>query len=212
MRDEALLALVRGGRARELQLYMSYQPCHHSGGRLPEDAARKRKVAAQRANQGHPTSCSVRLRDFCMRELRSHGTELVLVVADLYKVMWTAERMVERAPEAVVERSTYCADASSGLEGLRLLLAEAGISFRSMSATDWAFLIGLCDPSVQHAYAYAASPFTRVHTGLRSKLDAHISRFLESQKHAAMIADAQHRGLQQEQEEWPNEDICGAVG
>ena len=40
--DPQLLALLRegsdagGDRARMLRLYMSYQPCHHSGGRLPE--------------------------------------------------------------------------------------------------------------------------------------------------------------------------------
>ena len=113
MRDDELLRLVRGGWARELRLYMTYQPCHHSGGRLPEDAAQQRKVAAQRANQGHPTSCSVRLREFCERELRPRGTALELVVADLYKVMWTAELMVERAPDALIERSTSCAKRSS---------------------------------------------------------------------------------------------------
>ncbi len=66
--DPQLLELLRGSacaagagsdkgggvseRAATLRLYMSYQPCHHSGGRLPEaktaeDARRQLEVAAQ---------------------------------------------------------------------------------------------------------------------------------------------------------------------
>ncbi len=43
----------------------------------------------QRKNQGHPTSCSERLRAFYEAELREQGIALELIVADLYKAMWT---------------------------------------------------------------------------------------------------------------------------
>ena len=112
--DPQLLALLRGGsdaggdRARILRLYMSYQPCHHSGGRLPEaktpeDARKQLELAARRKDQGHPTSCSERLRAFYEAEMREHAISLELVVADLYKAMWTEDLMIERAPATAFE-------------------------------------------------------------------------------------------------------------
>lgn len=65
---------------------MTYQPCHHSGGRLPSDRARQLAVAASRARMGHPTSCSERMLEFYRRELAPRNVMLTLVVADLYKV------------------------------------------------------------------------------------------------------------------------------
>ena len=72
LQDAQLDALLRSGRATELSLYMSYQPCHHSGGRLPESSSRQLAVASARANQGHPTSCSEKLAAFAEQVLRPH--------------------------------------------------------------------------------------------------------------------------------------------
>jgi hypothetical protein len=163
--DPQLLALLRGGsdaggdRARILRLYMSYQPCHHSGGRLPEaktpeDARKQLELAARRKDQGHPTSCSERLRAFYEAEMREHAISLELVVADLYKAMWTEDLMIERAPDDCVRSSAYCADAASARQGILLLVANApGVTMRATDENDWAYLATLCDPAVAEAYA-----------------------------------------------------------
>jgi len=186
--DATLLTLLRGGAVGTLRLYMSYQPCHHSGGRLPEaktaeEARRQLELAQQRQNQGHPTSCSERLRSFYEAELAEQGATLELVIADLYKAMWTADLMEERAPEAVVERSTYCADAASARQGMLLMMAAAGVTMRAMNEHDWAYLVSLCDPAVREAYERRGEPgsaFSRTHVMLRAKLDLVLSTFIES--------------------------------
>jgi hypothetical protein len=193
--DPQLLALLRGGsdaggdRARILRLYMSYQPCHHSGGRLPEaktpeDARKQLELAARRKDQGHPTSCSERLRAFYEAEMREHAISLELVVADLYKAMWTEDLMIERAPDDCVRSSTYCADAASARQGILLMVANApGVTMRATDENDWAYLATLCDPAVAEAYAtrgQLGSAFSRVHVELRAKLDGVLSTFLRS--------------------------------
>lgn len=73
------------------------------------------------------------------------------------------------------------AHVTSRQQGLRMLLAQPGLTVRAMSEQDWQFLVSLCDRSVQQAYARRgadAPPFTRVHTQLRAKLDAHIGQFI----------------------------------
>ena len=47
--------------AAELELFISYQPCHHSGGSLPigEGEAAMAAVAARRANQAHPITAQM---------------------------------------------------------------------------------------------------------------------------------------------------------
>lgn len=86
MSDAAALEALRSGAVARCRLYMSYQPCHHSGGRLPDDRHRQLQLASRRANQGHPTSCTERLLSFVEAEMRGRGIALDLVVADLYKV------------------------------------------------------------------------------------------------------------------------------
>eukprot|EP00966_Prymnesium_polylepis_P318882 7364837-Prymnesium_polylepis.1 len=40
----------------------------------------------------------------------------------------------------------------------------------------WDFLVALCDPGVQRAYARSQPPFTRVHAQLRAKLVSSVRR------------------------------------
>ena len=68
----------------KLVLYMTYQPCHHSGGRVPKDAMGRLSYASMQ----HPTSCSERLRDFFISTLKPNGVSLELVLADVYKAIW----------------------------------------------------------------------------------------------------------------------------
>ena len=63
---------------------MTYQPCHHSGGRVPKDAAQRNSYAA--ALPVHPTTCSERLRAFYVEKLRPRGVALELVLAPAQRV------------------------------------------------------------------------------------------------------------------------------
>ena len=108
---------------------------------------------------------------------------LTLVLADLYKVLWTDALMVERAPHKQLHRRVYSADGESGREGMRLLLSRGGVSMRAMGEADWDFLVSLCDGAAQAAYAtrgQPGSPFTPTHARLRAQLDGHIAAFLAS--------------------------------
>ena len=54
-----------------LLLYMTYQPCHHSGWRSPGGAHARGRRAGDVAV--HPTTCSERLREFFLRAWRRTG-------------------------------------------------------------------------------------------------------------------------------------------
>lgn len=181
MFDEAALLVLRGGQVGVCRIYMSYQPCHHSGGRVSEDPDAQLAIASRRGNQAHPTSCSERLKAFFDAELRGRQISLELVVADLYKVMWTEELMVE-AGDGLAKRTVYTNDAASGQEGMRMLLSTPGVVLRAMGEADWTFLVTLCDGSVRDAYHRRCQPgssFTRAHVALRRKLDAYVADFIQ---------------------------------
>ena len=58
----------------KLLLYMTYQPCHHSGGRVPKAAIGSLSYAA--AAPQHPATCSERLKKFYLEELKPRGVAL----------------------------------------------------------------------------------------------------------------------------------------
>ena len=176
--DAALAdAIGRAAAGARLELLMTYQPCHHSGGRLrPVDAppAAAAPPPGARAASKHPTSCSVRLLEWCEAELRPRGVALVLAMADLYKVLWEDDRHPSEA-----ERVVYSAKRTYGRDGMRMLLA-AGVAMRAFDDDDWAFLVSLCDGAVRDAYARrgAAPPFTAAHVEARRRMDAYNAAFL----------------------------------
>ena len=176
--DAALAdAIARAAAGARLELLMTYQPCHHSGGRLrPVDAppAAAAPPPGARAASKHPTSCSVRLLEWCEAELRPRGVALVLAMADLYKVLWEDDRHPSEA-----ERVVYSAKRTYGRDGMRMLLA-AGVAMRAFDDDDWAFLVSLCDGAVRDAYARrgAAPPFTAAHVEARRRMDAYNAAFL----------------------------------
>ena len=176
--DAALAdAIGRAAAGARLELLMTYQPCHHSGGRLrPVDAppAAVAPPPGARAASKHPTSCSVRLLEWCEAELRPRGVALVLAMADLYKVLWEDDRHPSEA-----ERVVYSAKRTYGRDGMRMLLA-AGVAMRAFDDDDWAFLVSLCDGAVRDAYARrgAAPPFTAAHVEARRRMDAYNAAFL----------------------------------
>ena len=72
-----------GGGAK-LLLYMTYQPCHHSGGRVPNDPLAKGVYTSDAMGAGgagpqHATTCSERLREWFLNVLRPRGIELSLI-------------------------------------------------------------------------------------------------------------------------------------
>ena len=69
--------------AVRLLLYMTYQPCHHSGGRVPRNAMAKAVYVEQMPE--HSITCSERLRDWHLAVLQPKGVQLSLILADVYK-------------------------------------------------------------------------------------------------------------------------------
>ena len=74
----------------------------------------------------------------------------------------------------------YATKAEAAREGIRMLLSE-GIKMRAMTASDWTFLVSLCDSDVQSAFAQRGapgSPFTKLHMALRMHMDKYLSGYI----------------------------------
>jgi len=163
------------GDGLRLVLYMTYQPCHHSGGRVPKDALQRLSYAASAPQ--HPTTCSEHLKAYYLTELKPRGIALELVLADVYKATWD-----EGMHPSEVERRVYGTKSESAREGMRMLLAE-GVTMRAFLPKDWAFLVSLCDADVRDAFARRGtegSPFTRLHMGLRRAMDEYLAQYIVS--------------------------------
>jgi hypothetical protein len=167
-----LAALTEEDHA-ELRMYMTYQPCHHSGGRVPKD---------ERAREGylsempvHETSCSERLLAYYAETLKPKGVALSLVLADIYKATWEEELHPSEA-----ERRVYGNKSAAAREGMCMLM-NAGVTMRGMRRRDWDFLVSLCNEDVQKAWATKGepvSPISKMHVALRERMDAYVSYFL----------------------------------
>ena len=162
-----------GGDGVQLLLYMTYQPCHHSGGMVSRDAS----LVSARATHVHQASCSERLLEYYSTKLRPRGVELTLVLADVYKATWEAE-----SHQTEVERQVYAGKAAAAREGMFMLL-EQGIAMRGMRPSDWSFLVSLCDDDVREAYAERGSARGRrrispMHMELRARMDSYVSYFV----------------------------------
>ena len=176
--DTQIMGLIRSCKPSDglrLVLYMTYQPCHHSGGRVPREALNRPGYAGSAPQ--HPTTCSERMKQFYLRELKPRGVALELVLADVYKATWD-----EGLHPSEVERRVYGTKAESARDGMRMLHNE-GVTMRSMSKGDWGFLISLSDAEVRQAYAHRGkegSPFTRLHVGLRQMMDEYLAGYIQS--------------------------------
>jgi len=174
---ESFLAELRVHEAQtglRLLLYMTYQPCHHSGGRVPKEALGRLSYAASAPQ--HPATCSERLRDFYIKELRPYGVALELVLADVYKATWD-----EELHPSEVERRVYATKSESAREGMRMLLSE-GVTMRAMMPDDWTFIVSLCDPDVQAQYAKRGTPeggpFSKLHIAMRNAMDQYLAGYI----------------------------------
>ena len=97
--QDAIASLGEGGG--RLVLYLTYQPCHHSGGRVSKGAILHPSAAALAA--WHPATCSEHLKKYFLTELKPRGVQLELVLADVYKA---------RAPPPIYELATAPAHAA----------------------------------------------------------------------------------------------------
>ncbi len=193
-------AAERDGEAApraQLELYMTYQPCHHSGGQVPLNGLAREALAScigRNAADEHPTSCSERLRDFYMDELAPRRIGLTCVLSDIYKAAKLVDARREQSLEASVLRST----SESAREGMELLM-RAGVRLRAMRPDDWDFLLTLCDDEVRRLYesrqlpgeagdaaeaggAGAAEPslcFSPWHMSARYQMDRFVAEFIE---------------------------------
>lgn len=132
--DPQLDAAVRGlGGPGRLTLYLTYQPCHKSGG---HDVATMGSAY---------TSCTELLIRHLRTHLAPHGVEIDVAVAYIYRAHWR-EGMYPKKYAPVV---------ASAREGLRLLFA-AGIGVRAFGAEDWGFLASHGDGSLVSAWARGA--------------------------------------------------------
>jgi hypothetical protein len=128
--DEALLRAARPGAT--LTVFMTYQPCHLSGGHSRRDRR----------------SCTLLLCRFYERALKPRGVALHLRVAYMYRAHWCVDT-----------RSPYHSAVTNAREGLRLLLATG---IRVSAVGDWEELIAHCTAQTREAYAAGAHPFDRV--------------------------------------------------
>ena len=97
------------------------------------------------------------------------------MLADVYKATWD-----EGMHPSEVERRVYGTKSEAAREGMRMLLNE-GVTMRSMVGRDWDYLVSLCDPDVQAAYArrpMPGSPFTKFHMGLRQTMDVYLANYI----------------------------------
>ena len=187
----------------ELVLYMTYQPCHHSGGMVTRNFLAREELAARTAIEGHPVSCTEKLCAWYRQTLRPLRVGLTCVLADIYKAAW-----LDHAHKDELERKVQAPRSEAAREGMELLLS-LGVGMRALRSADWDFLVALCDEPVQEAYARAQSdggvqtayrdgemwtpeegptseqaPFMQHCARLRGKLDRYVDAYLHDESRA----------------------------
>jgi len=123
VRDGELERALATAQDGELTLYLSYQPCHHSGG---HHALRGR---------AHAKSCTRVVLDYAGRVRRTYGVSLLIRCCNVYRAHW---RDSMHASER--DRLTYSPKTRAAQQGLRLLLRSPLVELHSMTARDWQFL------------------------------------------------------------------------
>ena len=146
-----------GGR---LVLYMTYQPCHHSGGH------------SRRSMGQHSTSCTELLIRHVRETLRSRAVHLELRIAYLYRAHWEKGSFDPKYAPAV----------DAARRGLQLL-AKEGVQLSAFTPVDWQWLVTLCDDRTRRAWQERSPPFRDDVLAARERMDAFVKAAIE--KHAA---------------------------
>lgn len=170
MRDGELLAALRSAGAAGgcLQLFLTYQPCHHSSGH---------DRAASVGEASHSASCTTALLRFRERELAPASVSLEILFPNLYRAHW-----VHFATEA--DRQLYRPRIAAAQAGLLLLASAPQTSVRAVGDAEWAFLLALTrDGRLAAQWGDSAGPrsgpFTEARRLARGKMDAFVSALLE---------------------------------
>jgi hypothetical protein len=153
---KAIAALPDSGGT--LVLYLTYQPCHHSGGH------RRRGMGE------HGTSCTTLLLDYLREELSPRNVRMEVRIAYLYRAHWSAGAYDPKYEPAVMA-------ARSGLH----LLKKNGVVLSALSTADLDWLATQCSPSVHAAWRDGEPPFGRAVREARARLDAFVAAFLETE-------------------------------
>lgn len=147
--DAVLREQIRScGEGDILVLYLTYQPCHFSGGH----------------DRTRDTSCTETLVRFHAEELAPRGIQLMIKVCYLYRAHW-------------LDMQSYSPMITNALEGLRLL-RRSGVLLEAMCRRDWQFLVGLTVPQVRRAWEEARAPFEPWMLRERERMDDFIRGFL----------------------------------
>ncbi len=116
------LELLRTFTGIHVTFYISYQPCHHSGGN-------------RWMNRPHSKSCAETLLAWYEKALKPYGISLTAKCCGLYRAHWEDESLF-RSDDDV---ANFGQKASRAREGIRLL-KNAGIEMCGMTRKDWKFL------------------------------------------------------------------------
>ena len=149
--DAHLHAALRHARTDdELVLYLTYQPCHRSGGH--------RRAREQ--------SCTLKLIEFFRRWLAPRGVRLCVKICYLYRAHWRG-------------MEPYVPMIANAREGIRLLM-DAGVQLDAMGAADWDYLLTHATPWMRRAWSSTLVPIRAEHMAQRMQMDAFIADFLDS--------------------------------
>jgi hypothetical protein len=119
-----------------VSVYLTYQPCHFSGGHV------------KNIGKAVTTSCTMRLLEWLRTTLRPAGITLTIYLPKIYRAHWQDDGYHKTSDE----KSHYGDRAEKAREGLMLLMTEPGCDVQMMGPDDWQWLLGLCDPYVLEAY------------------------------------------------------------
>lgn len=118
VRDDALRDAVRERPGGTLTLWMTFQPCHRSGGRT---------------RHGCKKSCTELLERFHRGTLAPHGVSLVVATANVYRAHWRRQE----------EWDVYHVQIRNAEAGIVRLARFATV--RAFAPDDWAVVEALCD-------------------------------------------------------------------
>ena len=202
MRDERLLDCVdrlhAAGEASSLNIFLTQQPCHYSSSNDANSCTDR--LTSWYSEWMRPRGVA-RLRIAAAYPYRSHWDERHMSeddLAGLGRRKWgrghgggkggkgggggkgrgggkggkggKGDAQSERQ-EAIERARRLLANAREGTRRLTTASAE-GVSLEAFSEEDWAFVLGVCEPSIEAAYAAAAPPFTPDVKARRALLDA----------------------------------------
>ena len=133
------LAAPAPGAGGRMSVYLTYQPCHFSGGHV------------KNIGKAVTTSCTLRLLKWHRETLHPAGITLTVYLPKIYRAHWVDDGFHKTDDE----KNHYGERAEKSREGLKLMLAEPGVDVKMMDPDDWMYLMSLCDPYVIEEYKKA---------------------------------------------------------